>query len=176
MAQDTLLLLSTIIFLFPLLGFVILIFFGKRIGRPSAFIGTTILGIDLALAIIVAYSKLVTYADVSTIQTKFTWIDFGNLNIQVGIGIDNLAVIMLIVVTLISFLVHLFSIDYMHGDKRFPRFYAYLGIFTFSMLGIVLANNFLFMYVFWELVGLSSYLLIGFWYEKDSAANANKKA
>jgi NADH-quinone oxidoreductase subunit L len=176
MAQETLLLLSTIIFLFPLLGFIILIFFGKRIGRPSAFIGTTILGIDLILAIVVAYSKLVTFADVRVIQTKFTWIDLGSQPIDVGIGIDNLSVIMLIVVTLISFLVHMFSIDYMHGDKRFPRFYAYLGIFTFSMLGIVLANNFLFMYVFWELVGLSSYLLIGFWYEKDSAANANKKA
>jgi NADH-quinone oxidoreductase subunit L len=96
------------------------------------------------------------------IQMKFTWFDLGGGGVRVGIGIDNLAAIMLIVVNLISFLVHLFSNEYMLGDKRFSRFYAYLGIFTFSMLGIVLANNFLFMYVFWELVGVSSYLLIGF--------------
>jgi NADH-quinone oxidoreductase subunit L len=83
---------------------------------------------------------------------------------------------MLVVVTLISFLVHLFSTEYMREDKRFSRYYAYLGLFTFSMIGIVIANNFLFMYVFWELVGVSSYLLIGFWYEKNSAANASKKA
>jgi NADH:ubiquinone oxidoreductase subunit 5 (subunit L)/multisubunit Na+/H+ antiporter MnhA subunit len=83
---------------------------------------------------------------------------------------------MLIVVTLISFLVHFFSLEYMREDKMFSRFYAYLGLFTFSMLGIVIANNFLNMFIFWELVGVSSYLLIGFWFHKDSAANAGKKA
>ncbi|MFC2132122.1 NADH-quinone oxidoreductase subunit L, partial [Bacteroidota bacterium] len=93
-----------------------------------------------------------------------------------GIGIDNLAALMLMVVTVISFLVHMFSIEYMHGDKRYSRYFSYLGLFTFSMLGIVIANNLLFMYIFWELVGVSSYLLIGFWYEKDSAADAGKKA
>jgi len=177
MTQDTILLISTAILLLPLLGFALLIFFGKRLGRASGFIGTTILGLDLLLSILVLFTKLTTFADIQLIQTKFNWIDLGNnLFVKVGIGIDNLAAIMLIVVTLISFLVHLFSLEYMADDKRFSRFYAYLGLFSFSMLGIVIANNFLFMYVFWELVGISSYLLIGFWYEKDSAANAGKKA
>ncbi|ROL61524.1 NADH-quinone oxidoreductase subunit L, partial [Bacteroidetes/Chlorobi group bacterium ChocPot_Mid] len=109
MAFETLLTLSWIILLLPLLSFVILVFFGKRIGKPSAYIGTTILGIDLVLAAIVCYSKLVTYADVKIIQMKFTWFNLGNININVGIGIDNLAALMLMVVTVISFLVHMFS-------------------------------------------------------------------
>ena len=177
MAHETLLQLATAILLFPLIGFMILIFLGKRIGKPAGVIGSTILGIDLLMAIVVAYSKLVTYSGERIIQTKFEWFRLTeSISLTVGIGIDNLTVIMLLVVTLISFLVHMFSTEYMDGDKRYPRFYAYLGLFTFSMLGIVLANNFLFMYIFWELVGISSYLLIGFWYEKDSAANASKKA
>ena len=83
---------------------------------------------------------------------------------------------MLVTVYIISFVVHVFSIDYMKGDKRYNRYFAYLGIFTFSMNGIVLTHNFLMMYIFWELVGLSSYLLIGFWFEKKSASDAAKKA
>jgi NADH-quinone oxidoreductase subunit L len=121
--------------------------------------------------------KLTIFPDIDYIQLKITWFALSeNFKVNVGIGIDNLSALMLIVVTLISFLVHVFSIEYMFDDKRYTRYFAYLGLFTFSMLGIVITNNFLFMYVFWELVGLSSYLLIGFWYEKDSAANAGKKA
>ncbi len=189
MTPETLLITSTVILLLPLFAFTILVFFGKRIGKPSAYIGTTILGIDFALAMWVFVSKLWgEFADVAAsgatglsvtkglIQYKFTWFSIGGYDFNVGIGVDNLGAIMLIVVTLISFLVHMFSIEYMHGDKRYSRFYSYLGLFSFSMLGIVLANNFLFMYVFWELVGISSYLLIGFWYEKDSASYAGKKA
>ncbi|MCK5741836.1 MAG: NADH-quinone oxidoreductase subunit L, partial [Chlorobi bacterium] len=176
MASETLLQLSAVVLLLPMLSFVVLIFLGKKFGRPSGVIGTSILGIDLVLAGVVAYHKLVTYADTALLQTKFTWFNIGDFPVRVGLGVDNIAAVMLVVVALISFLVHLFSTVYMEGDKRYPRYYAYLGIFTFSMLGIVLANNILFMYVFWELVGLSSYLLIGFWYEKDSAADAGKKA
>ena len=90
--------------------------------------------------------------------------------------IDNIAVIMLFTVFLISMLVHIFSLDYMKGDIRYNRYFAYLGIFTFSMTGIVFTHNVLMMYIFWELVGLSSYLLIGFWFEKKSASDAAKKA
>ncbi len=176
MTKETILLLSTVILLLPLLGFTIIIFNQKRLGKAAGYLGSAVLGIDLILSIIVAFSKLVTFAGEGMIQTKFDWINLGTKTISIGIGVDNLTAVMLIVVTLISFLVHLFSMEYMAEDKRFPRFYAYLGIFTFSMLGIVIANNFLNMYIFWELVGLSSYLLIGFWYEKDSAANASKKA
>ncbi len=178
MSSDTLLWLSLVIFMIPLLAFIIIIFNQERLGKFAGILGTTLLGIDFVLAAVVAFFKLTSTSEKleGMIQWKFDWIFLGNKTISLGLGLDNLAAIMLIVVTLISFLVHLFSTEYMAEDKRFPRFYAYLGIFTFSMLGIVLANNLLNMYIFWELVGLSSYLLIGFWYEKDSAANANKKA
>jgi NADH-quinone oxidoreductase subunit L len=90
--------------------------------------------------------------------------------------LDNLSVIMIFTVTLISLLVHIYSVAYMKGDIRYSRYFAYLGLFTFSMTGIVFTHNFLMMYIFWELVGVSSYLLIGFWYEKKSASDAGKKA
>ncbi len=176
MSQVFILNLSLIILLLPLLSFLIIIFNQKRTIKSAPYISTIILGIDLILSLIVAYGKLVTYSDIEYLQYKYDWFNLGNKSITIGIGVDNLAAMMLIVVNLISFLVHMFSIEYMKGDKRYPRFFAYLGIFTFSMLGIVIANNLLNMYIFWELVGLSSYLLIGFWYEKDSAANASKKA
>ncbi len=176
MTQEVVLLLSITILLIPLVSFLINIFFGNRLGRLSGVVGTTILGLDFLLAAGVSFSKLFTYSDLHIIQTKFEWINVGSYKVIVGYGIDNIAAIMLLVVTLISLLVHLFSTSYMDGDRRYSKFYAYLGLFTFSMLGIVIANNFLMMYVFWELVGISSYLLIGFWYEKNSASNAGKKA
>jgi NADH-quinone oxidoreductase subunit L len=131
--------------------------------------------------LVIGFSKLTTYLH-QDILFSFTWIDFGNvpnigkLTFDLGIKIDNLTVIMLFVVNLISMLVHVYSMEYLKGDKRYTRYFAYLGIFTFSMLGIVLTDNLLMMYIFWELVGLSSYLLIGFWYEKKSASDAGKKA
>lgn len=176
MNYDFLLNISLIILILPLVSFLIIIFNQKRLTNTAQFIGTSILGIDLILALYVCYNKLFVFDNIDLMQYKFEWFSLGNKSYTIGIGLDNLAVMMLVVVTLISFLVHLFSIEYMKGDKRYPRFFAYLGIFTFSMLGIVIANNLLVMYIFWELVGLSSYLLIGFWYEKNSAANASKKA
>jgi len=104
------------------------------------------------------------------------WISVGNFNIEMGITIDRLSWIMLLIVTGVGSAIHIYSYGYMKEDPAFSRFFASLSLFTFSMLGIVLANNFLQMFVFWELVGLSSYLLIGFWYGKASAADAAKKA
>jgi len=177
MNYDNLLSISVAILMLPLVSFLIIIFNQKRLGRAAGWIGLTVLVADFILACIVAYNKLFVYPAEGMIQWKFVWFSLGEYaNITMGVGVDNLTAIMLIVVTLISSLVHLFSTEYMRDDKRYPRFYAYLGLFTFSMLGIVIANNFFNMYIFWELVGISSYLLIGFWYEKDSAANANKKA
>jgi len=174
--NDILLSLSVVILILPLISFLLIIFNQKRLGRKAGWIGFSTLTLCLLLSAFVAFQKLVVYPDIGMIPWKFDWFSLGSSTINIGIGIDNLTAVMLIVVTLISSLVHLFSTEYMREDKRFPRFYAYLGLFTFSMLGIVLANNLLIMYIFWELVGVSSYLLIGFWYEKDSAANANKKA
>src|SRR4029079_11549326 len=92
------------------------------------------------------------------------------------VQVDQLTAVMLLVVTGVGFLIHLYSAGYMHGDPGYARFFTYLNLFVFSMVMLVLAGNFLVLYVFWEAVGLCSYLLIGFWYEKESAANAGKKA
>jgi NADH-quinone oxidoreductase subunit L len=181
MASDTLLQLALYVLFLPLLGFLILIFFGKRLPREGDWLGTGILGITLLLSFVMLIVKQLSYPT-ETLIAQFTWIDFGNvpfigpISVQLGIMLDSLSVIMLAVVALVSFLVHLFSIGYMQGDVRYSRYFAYLGLFTFSMYGIVLTHNFLMMYIYWELVGLSSYLLIGHWYEKKSASDAAKKA
>ena len=104
------------------------------------------------------------------------WISLGGVTFSMGFYLDSVTAIMLIVVTLVSSLVHIFSMGYMHGDPRYPRFFAYLSLFSFSMLFLVVSDNLLGIYIGWELVGLCSYLLIGFWFEKDSAADACKKA
>lgn len=168
------------ILLLPLASFVLLIFTGKRYNEKSGLIGTAVLGAGLLLSLYILFAKL--QSDAKVWDFTFPWIDFHSfvnnvpLKLDIGIMVDNLTAVMLVVVTLISFLVHLFSLAYMKGDVRYSRYYANLGLFTFSMLGIVITNNYLLMYVFWELVGLSSYLLIGHWYEKKSAADASKKA
>ena len=181
MSQDTLITLSVIVLLLPLLGFVVLVFFGKRMPRQGDWLETGLITIGLLLSLVVLFQKLVLYP-AETLELNFTWVDFhdvpgiGPLKIVLGFAVDNLAAIMLAVVTLISALVHFFSIGYMHGDVRYSRYFAFLGVFSFSMLMIVLANNLFLLYVGWELVGLSSYLLIGHWYEKKSASDAAMKA
>ncbi|MCX6179818.1 MAG: NADH-quinone oxidoreductase subunit L [Chlorobiales bacterium] len=175
--------LSIVVLLLPLLSFVILIFFNRRLPRRGDFIGVGILGTAFAISAYIFWSVIVqTYDPAFRIAWDFTWIDLGNvpgvgpLKIKMGVVIDNLTAIMLAMVTLISLLVHLYSTGYMAGDKNYGRYFAFLGIFTFSMLGIVLSDNLFSIYIFWELVGLSSYLLIGFFFEKQSAADAQKKA
>jgi NADH-quinone oxidoreductase subunit L len=175
--------LSIVVLLLPLLSFVILIFFNRRLPRRGDFIGLGILGTAFGISAYIFWTVIVqTYDPGFRIAWDFTWIDLGNvpgvgpLQIKMGVVIDNLTAIMLAMVTLISLLVHLYSTGYMAGDKNYGRYFAFLGIFTFSMLGIVLSDNLFSIYIFWELVGLSSYLLIGFFFEKDSAADAQKKA
>ncbi len=109
-------------------------------------------------------------------HTLYLWIPVGSLQVPVGLFYDSLTQLMLIVVTACSFLIHVYSIGYMRGDPGYHRFFAYLPLFTFSMLMLVLSSNLLQLYVFWEAVGLCSYLLIGFWYERQSAAEAARKA
>ncbi len=180
MAEITLINLSILILFLPLIGFAVLLFFGKKFPKLYMF-EVGIISLTFILTLVVLYAKLFMFPH-NEIMYSFTWIDFGNtpivgdLKIELGIEINNITVLMLFVVNLISMLVHIFSIAYMKGDKRYNRYFAYLGIFTFSMLGIVITHNLLMMYIFWELVGLSSYLLIGFWYEKKSASDAAKKA
>jgi NADH-quinone oxidoreductase subunit L len=181
MSHETILQLSIAAYLLPLLGFAILIFFNKRLPRQGDLIETAIVFLGLILSGVIFAVKMGLYQN-ETIQATFTWVNFGTVPgigpmvMSLGIMVDNLAATMLLVVYIVSALVHLFSIGYMRGDVRYGRYFAYLGIFTFSMLGIVLTNNFFMMYVAWELVGLSSYLLIGHWFEKKSASDAAKKA
>ncbi|MEX2604396.1 MAG: NADH-quinone oxidoreductase subunit L [Gracilimonas sp.] len=167
--------LSISILLLPLLGFLLLIFFGKRLPRQGDWLASGLILISLLLSLYLLITKVTSHsAEVFTMT--FSWAVVGSLDVEFGILIDNLAAVMLVVVTLVSTLVHFFSIGYMKDDVRYSRYFAYLGFFSFSMLGIVITDNLLLMYVFWELVGLSSYLLIGHWYEKKSASNAANKA
>lgn len=166
--------LSLIILGLPLVSFLIIIFNQKRLNHSAHWVGLPILGTALALSIYICYTKLSSIP--GTIDWSTKWIDFGTWQISTGVMIDNLTSIMLVVVTLISFLVHLFSSEYMHNDIRYSRYFAYLGIFTFSMLGIVIGNNLFAIYIFWELVGFSSYSLISHWYEKPGPQYASKKA
>ena len=109
-------------------------------------------------------------------ETSTNWLSIGGLQIDFGLKLDALSMMMLLVVTGVGGAIHIYSYGYMHEDRSMARFFAFMSLFTFSMLGIVLANNFVMMFIFWELVGVSSYLLIGFWFEKPSAGDAAKKA
>ncbi|MFD2446760.1 NADH-quinone oxidoreductase subunit L [Bacillus sp. CGMCC 1.16607] len=161
-----------IIPLFPLLSFLFLLLFGKRLKESSAFVGML-----LTLASLV-YSLLVLFERFSedTYKAETVWLKIGDVSLTAGFEVNQLNALMLVIVSLVSFLVHTYSKGYMHGDERFPVFYAYLGLFTFAMLGLVLSPNLLQTYFFWELVGVGSFLLIGFYFYKDEARAAAKKA
>ncbi len=169
--------------LLPLAGFVLLGVFGRKYLNGSAgIIGTTLLLISAVLSLYTAYQYfLVDGKTGDTYQTitalKFTWLSFSDtVSIDMGIILDPISVMMLVVVTVVSLMVHIFSLGYMKGEERFATYYAFLGLFTFSMLGLVVSSNLFQIYMFWELVGASSYLLIGYYFQKPSAVAASKKA
>ncbi|MBH0169023.1 NADH-quinone oxidoreductase subunit L [Fictibacillus sp. 18YEL24] len=163
---------SWLIPLFPLLSFVLLLIFRKSKSEGTAWIGVLLTGLSLILSIGVWIS--VWQGD--GIKVEGTWFEIGERAITMGYEVNPLNALMLVIVSLVSFLVHLYSKGYMHGDDRFPVFFAYLGLFSFAMLGLVLSPNLLQLYMFWELVGLGSFLLIGFYYFKPEAKAAAKKA
>jgi len=167
---------SIIILFLPLVAFVIQIFFGKHIYRQGDWVSISAISITLILSISMFVVMILDYDPNFKQEISFTWLDMGSFSISLGLLVDNITVIMLLVVALISTCTHIFSLEYLKGDIRYSRYYAYLGLFTFSMNGIVLSNNLMSMYMSWELVGVSSFLLIGHWFEKESAANAAKKA
>ena len=158
----------------PLAAFLINILFGKRLIRDKAH-WVSILAVLGSWVV-----SMITVAGVlhgNTVNKDlYTWISSGDFKVSVGFLIDPLTAVMLVVVTTCSSLIHIYSAGYMHGDKGYYRFFSYLSLFTFSMLMLVMANNFLQLYFGWEAVGLCSYFLIGFWYEKKSASDAGKKA
>ena len=158
--------------LFPLLSFLILLLFGKRLKEASAYVGILFTLASLIYSILVLFERF----SEPTYSTKFDWLTIGDLHLTAGFEVNQLNALMLFIVSLVSFLVHTYSKGYMHGDERFPVFYAYLGLFTFAMLGLVISPNLLQTYIFWELVGVGSFLLIGFYYYKEEAKAAAKKA
>lgn len=169
--------LALYILLAPLAAFGIVALFGKRLPREGDWISLFAIWSGLAASYYLFFTQMLGNYDPAFSQSfSFNWLEWGDYRLKIGITLDNMAIMMLVVVTTVSALVHLYSVGYMHGDKRYGRYFGFLSLFSFSMLGLVLADNLLIIYAFWELVGVSSYLLIGFWYEKDSAADAGKKA
>ncbi|HEX2977233.1 MAG TPA: proton-conducting transporter membrane subunit, partial [Bacteroidales bacterium] len=154
----------------------------KLKAKLSGLLGTTGLAIITILSYITAYKYFFLTEKVNDAYQKIsafniTWLQFTDkLHIDMGILLDPISVMMLVVVTTVSLMVHIYSLGYMKGERGFERFYAFLSLFSFSMLGLVSATNIFQMYIFWELVGVSSFLLIGFYYTKPSAVRASKKA
>ncbi|MDX9836296.1 MAG: NADH-quinone oxidoreductase subunit L [Azoarcus sp.] len=158
----------------PLFGAIMAGLFGKAIGRAGAHI-VTILGVAIAFVV-----SVVIYQDVQAGNTFngtiYTWMQAGGIDFEVGFQIDALTVMMMLVVSFVSLMVHIYTIGYMSEDPGYQRFFSYISLFTFSMLMLVMSNNFLQLFFGWEAVGLVSYLLIGFWYERPTAIYANLKA
>ena len=154
----------------------------KLKARLSGLLGTGGLGVVTLISYITAYRYFFTVEKVEETYQKIsafniTWLQLSDkLHIDLGVLLDPISVMMLIVVSTVSFMVHIYSLGYMKGEKGFERFFSFLSLFSFSMLGLVVATNIFQMYIFWELVGVSSFLLIGFYYEKPSAVRASKKA
>jgi len=168
--------------LIPLAVFLLLGIFNKKI-KPavSGYIGVSGLLASAALSFYTAYQYFFVHGKVDgvfqTIVQKTVWMNFTDtLHIDMGVLIDPISVMMLIVVSTVSLMVHIYSRGYMKGDEGYTRFFAFLSLFSFSMFGLVLATNLFQIYIFWELVGVSSYLLIGYYYTKPSAVSAAKKA
>ena len=169
--------------LLPLAAFLLLGLFGRKYFKQSAgIIATILLLASTLLAIYTAYGYFFEYGKMEgvyqkLVPLKYTWLQFSEgVSIDMGILLDPISAMMLVVVTFISLMVHIYSLGYMRGDERFATYYAFLGLFTFSMLGLVIASNIFQIYIFWELVGVSSFLLIGYYYDKPSAVAACKKA
>src|SRR3990172_3509304 len=158
----------------PLAAFIINILLGKKLIKDNAHWVATLAVLGSWAVSVATLFDVIGGSRIS--EDLYTWIISGGFVVSVGFLVDPLTAVMLIVVTTVSSLVHIYSVGYMHGDKGYYRFYSYLSLFTFSMLMLVMANNFLQLYFGWEAVGLCSYFLIGFWYEKKSASDAGKKA
>jgi len=166
--------LYLIVPLAPLAGAIIAGLFGKQIGRVGAHT-VTILGVAISLL-----ASLAVFQDVQAGNTfngtLYTWLTSGDLTLEIGFLIDRLTAVMMLVVTFVSLMVHIYTVGYMADDPGYQRFFSYISLFTFSMLMLVMSNNFLQLFFGWEAVGLVSYLLIGFWYTRETAIYANLKA
>jgi len=167
----------------PLFGFLINGIFGSRIKNEKVIgiIGSGVIGISFLIALGAFFETLsLPVEQRQLIVTLFTWLNAGGLNVNFAYQVDQLSLVMALIVTGVGFVIHVYSIGYMHGDKGFWRFFAYLNLFIFAMMNLILADNFVLLFLGWEGVGLCSYLLIGFWYdrkfEKSTTSDAAKKA
>jgi NADH-quinone oxidoreductase subunit L len=168
-----------LIIVFPLIGFLINGLFGYKLkkGKISGFIGSLSIFLSFLVSIIIFFDLISLPAENRKIVvTLFNWINSGIININISYLIDPLSIVMTLIVTGVGLLIHIYSIGYMHGDKGFARFFAFLNLFIFAMLNLILSDNFLLLFLGWEGVGLCSYLLIGFWYEKKFTGDAANKA
>jgi NADH-quinone oxidoreductase subunit L len=161
----------------PLAGFVVCLFAGTRLGRYAGWLASALVVASFGVGLGV-FSDLVSLPDASrhVVRHLYEWIAVGGFRVAVDLRVDPLSMTMALVVTGVGAIIHVYSIGYMDGDPRYGRFFAYMNLFVFFMLTLVLAENFLLLYVGWEGVGLCSYLLIGFWHERPAAASAAKKA
>ncbi|MGN4447356.1 NADH-quinone oxidoreductase subunit L [Bacillus cereus group sp. MYBK79-1] len=158
--------------LFPLVSFFLLLIFGKKIREGSSVLSIFLVFLSFIFAVLVLIERF----SEASVKHKWVWLRTGDIDISFGFEVTALGALMLFIVTLVSLLVHVYSKGYMKGEERLPTFYAYLGLFTFAMLGLVISPNLLQLYIFWELVGLGSFLLIGFYFFKEEAKAAAKKA
>ncbi|MFC2016402.1 NADH-quinone oxidoreductase subunit L [Chloroflexota bacterium] len=166
-------------FLLPVFSFGIISFFVKPLVKPESraagYITITAIGGSLALSLWVL-TAVMAAPNHEIVIPDISWMTVGDLNIHLGLMVDSLTAVMLVVVTVVSLMIQIYSQGYMRGDPGYHRYYAWMSLFTASMLGVVLADSLLLVFVFWEMVGLCSYLLIGFWFHRPAAANAAKKA
>ena len=159
---------------FPLLGVIINGLFGRTYIRDRAYwVAVPAAGLSCVVALLISFQ---VFAGRTLNLDLYPWVAAGDFQVSVGFLVDPLSTVMMLTVTVVGFLVHVYSIRYMHGDPGYPRYFTYLNLFMFSMLILVLANNYLLLFLGWEGMGLCSYLLIGFWYERKSASDAANKA
>src|SRR6058998_2170199 len=159
--------------LLPFAAFVIIGLFGHWIRERAHWIAVPAVAISFLLSLS-AFNDIAKGNPIHV--TLYSWITSGSFDVSIGLYIDRLTAAMLLLVTVVSGLVHVYTIGYMHGEPGYARFFSYIALFTFSMLMLVMADNFLQLFIFWEAVGLCSYLLIGHWYERPSACSAATKA
>jgi NADH-quinone oxidoreductase subunit L len=164
--------------LLPLLGFLFLMFFGRRLGEPLAgWVATAAMGGSFAAAVAVFFGMVSLPASERIVEVRlFEWVAAGEFSVDIGLLADPLSITMILFITGVATLIHLYSIGYMHGDPNFSKFFVYLNMFAFSMLMLVLGDNLLLTFLGWEGVGACSYFLISFWFSEEANASAGKKA
>lgn len=168
---------SLLIPVLPLLAVIALQLFGQRLGKRAGSVAIAAMSISFLLsAAVLAQAALYDAGNGALFDLRFRWLTVHDTDIVLGVSVDNLTAVMLVIVSLVALLIEVYSLGYMHDDPRFGRYYRYMSLFGFSMLGLVMSDNLLQFFIFWELVGLCSYLLIGFWFEKSGPQYAQKKA